>query len=267
VIRLSKDAQAHPSDGRVVIRRDKLILNVQPLLSFANRSPDRCWTALAEPEMSRATNRVLTSKAHDATHWTLYYRDEDASVLDLAARDGAITLDARSRLAQPIFSHTNSFGELAIQGHRKLSVSFSPVPQTRVEVPPATAAARFAYLDAAGLFHIVLASQRQRGPFTEIASGPLKRGEPLVVTIYDGDKAAFTVTLDDWAAQASTQLSPTAGWGLPVNAIEMMRGGDPETSPALISFTLASTGIGRGTNSVGHAAGVYRNRITVKLPP
>ena len=53
---------------------------------------------------------------------------------------------------------------------------------------------------------------------------------------------------------------------MPVNAIELVRGGDADTAPVLISFSLAATNIGRGTASVGHAAGVYRNRITVKLP-
>jgi hypothetical protein len=94
----------------------------------------------------------------------------------------------------------------------------------------------------------------------------MKRSDPLVLTIYDGDKAMFSVALEDWAAQAATQLSPTAGWGIPVNAIELVRGGDPETAPALISLSLAATAIGRGSQTVGHTAGVYRNRMTVRLP-
>ncbi|MDB4964909.1 MAG: hypothetical protein JWN44_598 [Myxococcales bacterium] len=266
MIRLTKDAQVHPAEGRLVVRRDKLVLNVQPLLSFTSRSPDRCWTALAPAELNVATTRTLVSKVHDGARWSLFYKDEDASVLDVGSRDGALQLEARSRLARPVFSHVNSFSELTIQGHQKLSVSFSPVPQTRIEVMPVTAAARFAYLDERATFHVMQASQRQRGPFTEIAAGPLKRGDPLILTIYDGDKPVFIVTLDDWAAQASTQLSPAAGSGIPVNAIELMRGGDPESSPALISLSLAATSIGRGTQSVGYAAGVYRNRISVRLP-
>ena len=267
VIRLTKDAQVRPDDGRVVVRRDAMILNVQPMLSFANRSPDRCWTALAPEGTSTATSRIFVAKLHDGARFRLWYRDEDASVLDVsAARDGAVELDARSRLVHAVFAHVDTYAELTVSGHKKLTVAFSPLPQQRIEPAPATGAVRFAYLDAGDTLHIVQASQRQRGPFTELAAGRLKRGDPLVLTLYDGDKAAFSVTLDDWAAQASTQLSPTAGDGLPVNAIQMVRGGEPESAPVLITLTLADTSIGRGTQTVGHAPGVYRDRITVRLP-
>jgi hypothetical protein len=214
--------------------------------------------------MSPPTTRSLVSKLHDAARFSLVYKDEDASVLDVTAtRDGVVQLDARSRLGRPVFSHGNSFAELALQGHKKLTVAFSPAPQQRIELAAATAEARFAYVDAAETFHVVQASQRRLGPFTELATGRLRRADPLVLTIYDGDQIAFVVTLQDWAAQAATQLSPTAGYGLPVNAIELARGGADDASAALISVSLAATSIGRGTASVGHTAGVYRDRITI----
>jgi hypothetical protein len=266
LIKLSKDAQLRPEDGRVVIRRDKLILNVQPMLSFSDRSPDRFWISQAPEGMSFATKRALVSKVHDATRWSLYYKDEDLSVVDVATRDGAVQIDARSRLPEPIFSHVNTFAELTLQGHQKLTVSFSPLPQKRFELAPPAAPGRFAYLDEAGVFHVMQSAQRLQGPYTELGSGRMGRSDPLGLTIYDGDKAMFTVTFDDWAAQAATQLSPTAGSGIPVNAIELVRGGDAEGAPALITLSLAATAIGRGTQTVGHAAGVYRDRITVKLP-
>jgi hypothetical protein len=266
VIRLSKDAQVRPGESRVVIRRDKMVLNVQPLLGFADRSPDRTWTSLAPEGTSKPTNRILGGKVRDGGRWNLFYKDEDASVLGVEMRDGVVQIDGQSRLAQPIFSHINSAAEVTVSGHSKLTVAFSPAPQSRIEPAPATGAARFAYLDAADTFHVMQAGTRQRGPFTELASGRLKRGEPLVLTIYDGDKPAFTVTLQDWSAQASTALSPTAGAGIPVNAIELVRSADAASAPALITVSLASTSIGRGTQSVGHAAGVYRDRIAIALP-
>jgi hypothetical protein len=266
LIKLSKDAQLHPTDGRVVIRRDKVVLNVLPMLSFADRSPDRCWITLAPSRQTFPTTRTLVSKLHDAARWTLFYKDEDASVLDVALAEGAVEIDARSRLSRPIFSHANSFTELAIQGHQELTVTFSPVATKRIAAAPATAPARFAYLDELGVFHVVQASDRQRGPFTEIAAGPMKRADPLVVTLYDRDRPVFRVTLKDWASQASTQRSPAAGAGLPVNAIVLMRGSEPASSPVLLSFSLAGTMIGRGMQTVGHAAGVYSDRLTVSLP-
>ncbi len=267
LVKLTKEAQLRPGDSRVVFKRDKVILNVQPLLSFANRSPDRCWTALAPEGASTATNRILQARQHDGARWTMYYKDEDQSVLDVStAAGGAVQLDGRSRLPHAIYSHGNTWAELAVQGHQKLTVSFSPVPDRRIEVPSVTAPARFAYVDAADTFHIVQAQERQRGPFTEIAAGRLKHGDPLVITLYDNNKPVFAVTLDDWSAQASTQLSPTAGFGVPVNSIELQRGGDAESAPVLVTLSLASTSIGRGTQSVGHAPGVYRDRITVTAP-
>lgn len=267
LVKLTRDAQLRPGDSRVVIRHDKLVLNVQPLLTFANRSPDRFFTGLAPEGKSPATTRTLAAKVHDGARWTLHYRDEDASVLEVTPQGGAIHLDARSRLARPIYSHGNSFTELTLQGHQKLSVAFSPAPGKRVEIPAPGEPARFAYLDEGGTFHVMQASAQQRGPFQELAAGPLKRGEPLVLTLFDGDQPAFTVTLDDWAAQAATQLSPAAGWGVAANVIELLRGGEPDSAPVLISLSLAATSVGRGTQSVGHAAGVYRNRVTVKTAP
>jgi hypothetical protein len=262
-VKLSKDAQFRPGDARLVVRRDALILNVDPLLRFADRSPDRTWVSLAPEGRSVATQRALTARNHDAS---FAYKDDDHSLLDVSAHGGMVQLDARSRLPQPVYAHGASFAELALQGHRKLSVAFSPAPGKRIEVPSVGAPARFAYLDAQETFHVAQASQQKRGPFTELASGRLRRGEPLGVTIYDGDKAAFVVTLDDWSAQASTELSPAAGDGVPQNVIELVRGGEPETAPVLIRFALAATAIGRGTQSVGHSPGVYRDRISVTLP-
>jgi hypothetical protein len=260
LIKLSREAQLRPEDGRVVIKRDAVVLNVQPMLSFTDRSPDRSWAERAP------TTRTLTAKAHDGTRWTLAYKDEDASVLDVTARDGSVQLDARSRIARPIYSHASTFAELTVMGHKKLTVSFSPAPGKRVDVPQAGTPARFAFLDENGLFHLMQAAVQKRAPFTQLAAGKLARKDPLVVTLYDSDKPIFAVTLDDWAQQTSTALSPAAGDGLPVNVIELERGGEPDGAPVLITFSLAATTIGRGTAAVGHAAGVYRDRITVALP-
>jgi len=134
-------------------------------------------------------------------------------------------------------------------------------------VPSVKQNARFAYVDAAGGFHVVEAAKQRRGPFTELASGTLRAGAPLTVTLYDGDKPLFAVALEDYVAQASTGVSPAAGWGVPQNAIEFMRGGDAETTPVLVTASLAATTVGQGTATVGHAAGVYRNRMSITVAP
>ncbi len=125
--------------------------------------------------------------------------------------------------------------------------------------------ARCAYLGEDGVFRIVEARSGEKGPFRELASGPLARNDPLTITFHDDGRAFCTMTLDDFAAQASIALSPTAGWGLPMNAIEFSLSDARPTSPASVFVTLAGTSVGRGWDSVGHAAGVYRNRMTVVM--
>jgi hypothetical protein len=156
---------------------------------------------------------------------------------------------------------------VTVQGHRKLTVSFSPAPEPRLEAPPPTAAARFAYLDEGGTFHVMQASTGRRGPFVGLAAGRMARSDRLVLTLYDMDRPVFAITFEDWARQASTQPSPTAGFGVTVNSIQLERGGDGDDAPVAITLSLAATTIGRGTQTVGHAAGVYRDRVTVALPP
>jgi hypothetical protein len=124
--------------------------------------------------------------------------------------------------------------------------------------------ARFAYLDAAGVFHVAQASSAEKGPFHDLTSGALRRDQPLVMTFFDREVAVFRVTFDDWAAQLSTAPSPTAGWGVPVNAIEFSLQGDKPTSAAGVFITLAATSVGRGFDSVGHSAGTYRNRMRIE---
>jgi hypothetical protein len=72
------------------------------------------------------------------------------------------------------------------------------------------------------------------------------------------------MTLADWSAEADTTLSPTAGWGVPVNAIEFSLVSDQPSAPASIFVTLAGTSVGRGWDCVGHNPGTYRNRILLE---
>jgi hypothetical protein len=160
---------------------------------------------------------------------------------------------------------------LTVRGHQRLLLSFSACPDTLVEVQPSDypmgRPARLAYLAADGVFRVVEATSGEKGPFHELATGRLSRSEPLTITLYDGGTARCRIRLVDWARQSSTLLSPTAGWGLPVNAIEFSRFGTEPRSPAGIWVTLAGTSVGRGWDSVGHAAGTYRNRLRIEALP
>ena len=85
-----------------------------------------------------------------------------------------------------------------------------------------------------------------------------------MITLFDDDERICSITLLDWSAQASDEISPTAGWGVPANSIQFSLSDRSDRSPAMILVSLADTGIGRGYDSVGHAAGVYRNRMTIE---
>src|SRR5262249_14138248 len=150
-------------------------------------------------------------------------------------------------LLHPLFSHVNSWAELTVQGHRQLSLSFSPVASQRIEVGGLATPMHWAYIDASGTFHLMQASALHRSPFTELAKGHLSANEPLVVTLYDAGVSVFQVTFYDWVKQASTQLSPTAGMEVPVNAILVACVGADARSPVAITFSLAATDLGRGT--------------------
>jgi hypothetical protein len=45
----------------------------------------------------------------------------------------------------------------------------------------------------------------------------------------------------------------------------MRREGETSYSPVRIWLTLAGTSVGRGFDSVGHAAGTYRNRVRIEI--
>src|SRR5262249_13081870 len=128
---------------------------------------------------------------------------------------------------------------------------------------------RLACLHAGGTFQVVEANWADKGPFRELACGQLRRLAPLGVTLYEGARPACTLTFADWPRQVGTALSPTAGYGLPVNAIEFSRyRADPPGCCRLV-LSLGATTVGRGRDSVGHAAGTYRNRLVIRssAPP
>lgn len=126
---------------------------------------------------------------------------------------------------------------------------------------------RFAYVDDAQVLRMVTATSGEKGPFRHLAAGALPAGEPLVLILRDEQTPMCRLTLADWDAQRGRSLSPTAGWGVPVATLEFARNGEHASSPVEIWISLASTSVGRGFDSVGHAAGTYRNRIRVEALP
>jgi len=264
---ITPELRVVPNTGEVMMSFGRRSIYLSPLLTFQSRSPDRCWTNLAPRNLRVGPDRQLCS----ASPGEFTYLDDGFSRLAIHQMpDQSTQIDATSILPTPVYSHLNSFTELTIFGHRKLSFVFSPAPNTPIDVTlsqyPIGLPTRSAYVDAAGVFHIVQATSGEKGPFHELASGPLGSDDPLSITMLDDGVPFARFTFRDFASQAGRQLSPTAGWGLPVNAIEFtLSDADAgDSSAASIFISLASTGIGRGWDSVGHTAGTYRNRIVVE---
>lgn len=266
-MKLSDTVEVFPNEGTVVLGSRKRKILVQPLLTFQSRSPDGCWTLFANGKVSRGPRRELIHSDRNAAHAKLSYRDDNLTSLEVdAGSAGRVAhIEATSRLPLPVWSHLNSYAELAITGRGALSVSFSPCPDTRIEVRsmdyPFGRPARFAYLDMHDVFHVVEARSAEKGPFRQLAAGHLSKDAPLEMIFFDDGAPVFRVALADWASQTGRQISPTAGWGVPVNAIEFSLQAD---SIAHVFVTLAATSVGRGFESVGHAAGVYRNRMSIE---
>lgn len=266
------NAAANPSAESATASARVYRIEVDPLLSFESRSPDRFWTIFAPTRYRQSPPRRMTALRREERSVTAQYRDDTELMLqvDASPAGDTTTIEAGARLDRPIYSHLNSFVALTISGCRQPAVSFSPCPALRVGVEPSDypvgRPTRLAYVDAGDVFHVVSAKSGEKGPFSEFAQGRLLHAESLTVTIFDGTTAIFRVSIDDWSSQAGHSLSPTAGWGLPVNAIEFSQIGESGSGAGAISiwFTLAGTSVGRGWDSVGHAAGTYRNRMRIE---
>jgi len=261
-----------PSSGRIVVQAGAVNIVVEPRLEFTSRSPDRFWTVFAPARRAPLPAIVRVER----TDVELRMDDADGGSLRVRATSaGTTAIEAHTLLEAPVYSHLNAFARLSVTGHRRLGLRFSPCPELVVEVVrsdyPFGAPARVAYLDARWRFRVVQATDAEKGPFTTLGEGPLARGEPLGVVLVElGDSSRrelATIVFRDWSLQLSTELSPTAGWGLPQNALEFGRVSTEPTSAAYINLTLAGTSVGRGSDSVGHRAGVYTNRIEIRLQP
>lgn len=256
-----------PRSGDVQITCGPLLVELAPLLTFTSCSPDAGWVAFALPGDRKPLRRTLESVGRTGDDAIASYRPQGILKIHPVA-DNTFDVEAFTPLDRATYSHLNTFAEISVAGHKKLAIAFSACPETKIDVTsfdyPFGRPATFACLDGDGIFRVLRASNSEKGPFTELASGPLGRGRPLSLTLYDRDQPQARITLDDWSAQLSTEASPTAGWKVPANAIEFSLMTDDPRSPAGIYITLAATSVGRGFDSVGHARGTYRNRMHIE---
>jgi hypothetical protein len=268
ISRVTDNIDFHPGAVLFTFKRGGVRINCSPLIEFDLISTDHCWSLLADRRSTPARHFVQQTVTQNAL---TYHYSDGSTVLVPKLPAATLELSAYTSIKTATYSHLNSFCYLEIGGHKSLALSFSPCSAAIVEVLPTDypfgRPARFAYLNTADRFHVCEATSGEKGPFHILTSGPLKRDEPLTIGIHDNQRRIASITLDDWSAQASTALSPSAGWGVPVNAIEFQRLGDSPTDRVGVWITLAATSVGRGFETVGHRPGTYRNKITVQLEP
>lgn len=254
-------------DGTVIldrVRPGSPAARIEPRLRFESRAPQGGWTLFApralraEPEDRDLALFGGPGRASASGTGLGRWRVE-ARALD----HRRIEIDAETTLDRDESSHLNAWFEVRLSSAAGLRLRLDPRAGSPLEFRRwggfLRRPAQFASLHDDGTLRVHEAARAEKGPFREIARGALARGEPLVLTIERHARPWMRVTLLDFASQASTDPSPTAGWGIPQNAIEWGGGGG-----AWISASLAGTSIGRGFDTVGHAAGTYRSRVIVE---
>ena len=253
----------------LVLQCNETQIEIRPLLTFISRSPDRFWILFAPRSERIGPKRILTGMQLGTDKLSFGYKDDGESFLEMIPSEDRRSVEIQSycHLPQEVYSHLNSYTQLVVHGQKKLSIAFSPCIENRIEITaydyPFGRPAKMSFLSEDGVFHIVQATNAEKGPFRTLAQGPLNKEDPIAFTIYEDDKPICHVQLNDWAKQASTQLSPTAGWGLPENTISFNL--IEENPPvAFIHIALADTSVGRGFDSVGHDPGVYRNHMIIE---
>lgn len=268
-IRINDNLEVATGVGNFLFDCGMMEISASPLLTFYSHSPDRCWSNLASEKERWGPDRVLTGLNAWEDGADLSFRDDGMALLRLRPDKGADALDveAITRLETAVYTHLNGFAEFYLKGFDQLSVSFSACPDDRIVfVPfeyPGGKPLRFGYLNADARFHVVEATRAEKGPYHALAVGELRRDEALTITLFDNGQPVCRIVMYDWAAQADTQLSPTAGWGVPSNSISFGLS-TPDNTGAFIRITLSGTGVGCGYNTVGHAAGTYRNRMRIE---
>ncbi|MBI3465731.1 MAG: hypothetical protein HY000_22165 [Planctomycetes bacterium] len=116
---LGPDLQFNPYAADARVNCDDLIIDVQPLLTFESRSPDRCWTIFAPLRDRVGPQRKLTAVEVLSDAVRAAYRDDGLHTLEIRApNDDTTEIEAWTELRQPVFSHLNSFCTLTVRGHQ-----------------------------------------------------------------------------------------------------------------------------------------------------
>ncbi|HTL27960.1 MAG TPA: hypothetical protein VL282_02015 [Tepidisphaeraceae bacterium] len=166
--------------GDVQIAGDgPLLVEISPLLTFISCSPDAGWVNFTLPIDRTRPHYALDRIARRGNSVMASYLPQAFLRVTPRDADNAVDIEADTPVTQPTYSHLNTFCELSVAGHKKLSISFSPCPDEKFEVTyydyPFGRPATFACLGDDGIFRILRATSSEKGPFTTLGSGPLAR--------------------------------------------------------------------------------------------
>ncbi|MGD9635854.1 MAG: hypothetical protein AB7G28_22085 [Pirellulales bacterium] len=267
-VKVSKSARFLPQIAQIEGHAGDIWFECRPFLEFHSTSPDRFWSLLSRslPNVPRFVGTL-----GEPADRTFLYRAGEKIVFAPAGEDEVCDATVTTPVASDTYSHLNTYCYFRFYATTSPALTFLPCGDKQFAVLPADypigRPARFAYFAADGTFRVCEASSGEKGPFQTLGSGRLDRGEPVSMGLHNDGKLVATITLDDWSAQASTAISPTAGWGVPVNAIEFKLIDDDGDQGVGIWITLAGTSVGRGFETVGHKAGTYRNRLIIRQSP
>jgi hypothetical protein len=114
-----------PTLGTVRLRNGARFIEIEPLLTFQSRSPDRFWTIFAPSKYRIGPRRQAESQFVSPAFAQVDYRDGPRGVLQVANEqaDGTIEITAWSQLDEAVFSHLNTFCRLIVSGFRSLGQS------------------------------------------------------------------------------------------------------------------------------------------------
>lgn len=170
-----------------------------------------------------------------------------------------VRVDAGTRLTRPLAVHRATLGwlQFAANGPPRLRWGlldgFAATPPDRAQGAPAELLVREEQVVRA-----LRARRGQAGPWEVLEQG---RFEDWVA--YEDDEARLAVVFPDWAAQAGLAPSPSAGHGLPANAIHCWSVNDRVN----LLFDVGSSRVGPGPRATTLPPGIYRDRFSFVAIP
>lgn len=170
-----------------------------------------------------------------------------------------VRVDAGTRLARPLSVHRATLGWLQLKASGPprlrwgLQEGFTAVPPRQEEGAPAELLVREDQVVRA-----LRARRGQAGPWEILEQGTF---EDWVQ--YEDDEARLAVVFPDWAAQAGTLPSASAGHGLPANALHYWSVADRVN----LLLDVGSSRVGPGPRATTLPPGIYRDRFSfIGLP-